>query len=131
MADYGFNTQLTPQTQQSSLGDMLNLARGIQSYQQAQQINPLAVQQQQAATQKGLLELKQLETANKERDAVLPYLQDPKNYSNEDGLIDMNKATADVYKLAPQTANLYLKNLQDFASGQYCFESCECQTFDD
>ena len=118
MADYGFNTQLTPQTQQSSLGDMLNLARGIQSYQQAQQINPLAVQQQQAATQKGLLELKQLETANRERDAVLPYLQDPSNYSNEDGMIDMNKATAAIYKLAPQTGNIYAKNLQELASGQ-------------
>ena len=118
MADYGFNTQLTPQTQQSSLGDMLNLARGIQSYQQAQQINPLTVQQQQAATQKGLLELKQLEIAAKERDAVMPYLQDPKNYTNEDGLIDMNKATADIYHIAPNNPGVWLKPLQDLATGQ-------------
>jgi len=47
MADYGFNTQLTPQTAQTSLGDMVNMARGIQAYQQAQQMNPLALQQQQ------------------------------------------------------------------------------------
>jgi hypothetical protein len=34
-----------------SLSDMLNTARGAQAYQQAQQINPLLLQQQQAATQ--------------------------------------------------------------------------------
>ena len=51
MADYGFNTNLGPQAQQAtSLGDMINLARGVQSYQQAQQLNPLQVRQQQAAT---------------------------------------------------------------------------------
>ena len=36
MADYGFNTNLGPQAQQTtSLGDMVNMARGIQAYQQA------------------------------------------------------------------------------------------------
>lgn len=118
MADYGFNTQLTPQTQQSSLGDMVNLARGVQAYQQAQELNPIQIQQQYQAAQKANLELKNLETANRERDAVLPYLQNTSNYTNEDGLIDMPKATNEIYKLAPQTANLYLKNLQDFATGQ-------------
>jgi hypothetical protein len=34
----------------TSLGDMINTARGGQAYQQAQQINPLALRQQQAAT---------------------------------------------------------------------------------
>ena len=47
MADYGFNTQLTPNMPQTSLADMMNLARGAQAYQQAGQMNPLLLQQQQ------------------------------------------------------------------------------------
>lgn len=51
MADYGFNTNLGPQAQQAtSLGDMINLAKGIQSYQQQQQLNPLQLRQEQAKT---------------------------------------------------------------------------------
>jgi hypothetical protein len=50
MADYGFNTQLTPNIPQTSLSDMMNLARGAQAYQQASQVNPLALRQQQAQT---------------------------------------------------------------------------------
>jgi len=50
MADYGFNTQLTPNIPQTSLADMMNLARGAQAYQQANQINPLLLRQQSATT---------------------------------------------------------------------------------
>ena len=34
-----------------SIADMLNVARGAQAYQQAQQTNPLALRQQQAETE--------------------------------------------------------------------------------
>ena len=51
MPDFQFNTQLTPNVQQTSLGDMLNLARGVQAYQQAQQINPLELEAKQLAVQ--------------------------------------------------------------------------------
>jgi hypothetical protein len=44
MADYQFNTDLTPKVQGTNIADMINLARGIQGYQQAEQLNPLAVQ---------------------------------------------------------------------------------------
>ena len=37
--------------QQMSIGDMLNIARGAQAYKQAEQVNPLLVQQQQAETE--------------------------------------------------------------------------------
>ena len=51
MADYGFNTNLGPQAQAGmSLGDMINLARGAQAYQQQQQLNPLQLRQEQAKT---------------------------------------------------------------------------------
>lgn len=50
MATAPFNTNLTVQPMQvqnpmTGLGDMLNLAKGIQSYQQAAELNPLQVQQ--------------------------------------------------------------------------------------
>jgi hypothetical protein len=49
-----FNTDLTVKPTQygSNIGDMLNIARGAQAFQQAQQINPLEVRQQQALTKK-------------------------------------------------------------------------------
>lgn len=49
-----FNTDLTVKPTQygSNIGDMLNIARGAQAYQQAQQINPLELRQQQALTKK-------------------------------------------------------------------------------
>jgi hypothetical protein len=49
-----FNTDLTVKPTQygSNIGDMLNIARGAQAYQQAQQINPLEIRQQQAQTKK-------------------------------------------------------------------------------
>ena len=47
MPDYQFNTNLGPAPQQgTSLGDLINTARGVQAYQQAQEMNPL--QQQKA-----------------------------------------------------------------------------------
>ena len=45
-----FFTDYSQPQNQTSLSDMINTARGIQSYQQAQQINPLAVRKQQADT---------------------------------------------------------------------------------
>lgn len=44
MATFGFNTDLTPKVQGTSLGDMINMARGLQQYQQSEQANPLALQ---------------------------------------------------------------------------------------
>lgn len=49
MADLSFAPVAgrVPQQQQMSLADMLNLARGVQAYQQTQQLNPLQLQQAQ------------------------------------------------------------------------------------
>lgn len=49
-------TDLSPKQQGTSLADMINMARGIQEYQQAQQLNPLQVQ----TAQQQLLRLQQL-----------------------------------------------------------------------
>ena len=62
MADYftGYTNLATPQT---SLADMMNLASGVQQYQQAQQVNPLALQAKQLELQQNqqLLQQRQLE----------------------------------------------------------------------
>jgi len=48
MADYQFNTDLGPKAQQgTSLGDLINTARGAQAFQQQQQLNPLQLQKAQ------------------------------------------------------------------------------------
>lgn len=57
MADYQFNTNLSPAAQGTNLGDLVNMARGIQSYQQAQQLNPLQLQKAQ-------MEVEQLKQTN-------------------------------------------------------------------
>ena len=43
-------TDLSPKQQGQSLGDIVNLARGVQAYQQANAINPLLVREQTAKT---------------------------------------------------------------------------------
>ena len=56
MADLSFNVNY-PKPQVTSLGDMLNMASGIQNYQQAQQMNPLALQ-------KAMMEIEQAKQMN-------------------------------------------------------------------
>lgn len=53
MADYftGYTNPI-PAGAQTSMADMLNLASGVQNYKQAQQVNPLKLQQEQLALQK-------------------------------------------------------------------------------
>ena len=50
MADLSMNVNY-PKPQQTSLGDMLGMASGIQNYQQAQQMNPLALEKAQIENQ--------------------------------------------------------------------------------
>jgi hypothetical protein len=58
MADYQFNTNLGPAQQQgTNIADMVNLARGVQAYQQQGQLNPLQLQKAQ-------MEVEQLEKLN-------------------------------------------------------------------
>ena len=49
MADFSFTPAATgiKPVQGMSLGEMMNTARGSQAYQQAEQVNPLTLQQQQ------------------------------------------------------------------------------------
>jgi hypothetical protein len=62
MPDY-FTGYTNAMPQQTSLADMMNMASGVQQYQQAQQMNPLALQAKQLELQQNqqLLQQRQLE----------------------------------------------------------------------
>jgi hypothetical protein len=62
MAGFNFAPITVQPQQQTSLADMMNIARGAQAYQQAQQLNPLALQQAEQA-----LELSRVTTEKAKR----------------------------------------------------------------
>ena len=98
MADYQFNTDLTPKIQGTNLGDMINMARGVQQYQQAEQVNPELVQQAQTATKKGQFDL-QANQNNLINHTLSVLSLDPDVQAGKDG-----KAIA--HKIAIQRENL-------------------------
>jgi hypothetical protein len=81
---------------------MVNIARGAQQYQQAAQVNPLALQQQQQATRTGEIALGVEEQKDKERNNLQTFFSDPNNFQTE-GRIDLDKINAVVPKIAPLT----------------------------
>jgi hypothetical protein len=99
MADYQFNTDLTPKIQGTNIADMVNLARGVQAYQQAEQANPLAIQRAQMeieqakkmnplAVQKSTEEVKQAEIGTKGKQFELNSAQTQKLYDLAGGVLN-------------------------------------------
>jgi hypothetical protein len=91
-----------PQTM--SIGDMINTARAGQAYQQSQQMNPLAVQQQQQLVAKGGIELGQLKQADLERRNLQEFFANPDNFQTN-GRIDIDKINKVVPTIAPYTGS--------------------------
>ena len=92
MADFNIQpvaTQIKPM-QGMTLGEMVNAARGMQAYQQAEQINPLALQIQQQQARTGQIALGVEEQKNKERLNMQQFFADPNNFQT-DGRIDIDK----------------------------------------
>jgi len=137
MADFNFKpigTEVRP-VQGASLGDMINIARGAQQYQQAQQINPLelqqkqqvveqaskinplALQQQQQTTRTGEIALSVEEQKNIERQNMQTFFSDPNNFQT-DGRIDINKINAQVPKIAPLTGPDYVSKITTLSTAQ-------------
>ena len=83
-----------------SIGDMINTARGAQAYQQAQQLNPLAVQQQQQLVAKGGIELSQQTQADRERRNLQEFFNNPDNFQTN-GRVDIDKINKVVPTIAP------------------------------
>jgi hypothetical protein len=119
MADFNvpmIGTEVKP-VPQTSLGDMLNIARGAQQYQQAQQINPLELQTKQQATRTGEIQLGVVEQANKERLLQMKFLQDPKNWQDDNGNVSIPKLNEASY-LFPQTFAEFSSKLTTLGTAQ-------------
>ena len=109
-------TQIRP-VPQMSLADMVGLARGVQAYQQAEQLNPIEVQSAQQAARLGQIKLGVEEQANIERQNMQRFFADPENFQT-DNRIDMNKINAAVPKIAPLTGSEYIRKYSDLSTAQ-------------
>jgi hypothetical protein len=109
MADLSFNVNY-PKPQGQTLGDMINMASGMQNFQQAQQMNPLALQKAQ-------IENQTLQQANQERLAMQKFMADPNNFQTN-GEVDQDKINKAVFSLAPMTGSKYVDDLTKLAKSQ-------------
>jgi len=100
-----------------SLGDMLNIARGAQAYQQEQQMNPVALQKAQQETRLGQINLGVEEQKNKERLNLQTFMSDPANWQTN-GKVDLNKLNSQVSQIAPLTGREQIGKLTELATAQ-------------
>lgn len=107
-------TRVAPQM---SLGEMLNVARGAQQYQQAQQINPLELQQKQQQTRTGQIALGVEEQKDKERKNFQTFMSNPANYMT-DNKFDQTKFNAAIPQIMPLTGVAAMKDLTNLAQAQ-------------
>jgi len=110
---------------QMTLGDMVNIARGAQAYQQAEQANPLALEKARIEIQRagqeartGQINLGVEEQKDIERKGIQTFMSNPKNWQNETGDVDINKINAEVTKIAPLTGREHIANLTTLAKSQ-------------
>ncbi len=144
MADFSVNPvaqNIKPPTPMS-LAEMVNLARSAQEYQQAQKLNPLAVQQQQQqlqtqrqtfeqaqkmnpellqqaqqTTSSGAITLSVEEQKDLERKNMQTFFADPNNFQTN-GRIDLDKINSAVPKIAPLTGEQYISKYSSLGTLQ-------------
>jgi hypothetical protein len=108
MADLSMNVNYAkPQT--TSLGDMVNMASGIQNFQQAQQLNPLELEKKQ-------IENQVLRQTNDERLKMQEFIQNPDNWQT-DGIMDLKKINR-LGEIAPLTGPARIKELTGLHTDQ-------------
>lgn len=100
-----------------SLGEMVNLARGTQAYKQAEQMNPLLLQQQQQVTSTGAISLTLEQQKERERQAMETFLRNPANFQTN-GRIDIDKLNAVIPTLAPLTGSEYIQKFTTLGTAQ-------------
>ena len=119
MADFNIKpigTEVRP-VQGASLADMVNVARGAQQYQQAQQINPLELQRQQQVVRTGEIALGVEEQKNKERTNFQTLMSNPEEIMT-DGRFDPAKFTSMIPKIMPLTGVPAINDLTNLAKSQ-------------
>lgn len=107
--------------QAMSMGDIVNLARGVQAYQQAEQINPLDVQAKQQAARTGQIALSVAEQENKERQNIMGAMG--RGEFMTDGRFDIDKYNRLASQIAPATFSDWGKKLTDLSTSQLGSES--------
>jgi hypothetical protein len=118
MATYQYTPMpATEGPQVMSIGDMINTARAGQAYQQQQQLNPLAVQQQQQVVAKGGIELGQLQQVDRERKNLQEFFNNPDNFQTN-GRIDIDKINKVVPTIAPYTGSEYVSKYTTLGKAQ-------------
>lgn len=118
MATYVSNPpQMYEGPQVMSIGDMINTARAGQAYQQSQQMNPLAIQQQQQVVAKGGIELGQQQQADRERKNLQEFFANPDNFQTN-GRIDIDKINKVVPTIAPYTGSEYVSKYTTLGKAQ-------------
>ena len=122
MADFTPVASQSRPPQPLSLGDMLNIARGAQAYQQAEQLNPLTLQQQQQAARTGQIQLGVAEQADKERRNMQAVMANPSLYTTN-GVYDPAKAAKITSEVAPLTGLNYLKDMAGSFGAQETFKT--------
>ena len=127
MADLQMNVNYA-KPQVTSLGDMVNMASGIQNYQQAQQLNPLVLQRAQQeveqarqmnplALEKAQVENQIIRQKNDERLKLQEFTSNPANWQTN-GRIDMDKINAAIPKIAPLTGPDVISSLSGLHKSQ-------------
>jgi len=127
MADFSMNVNYA-KPQMTSLGDMVNMASGIQNFQQTQQMNPLALQRAQQeveqarqlnplALEKAQIENQVLKQKNDERLKLQEFTNNPVNWQTN-GRIDMDKINSAIPKIAPLTGADVISSLSGLHKSQ-------------
>jgi len=111
------------------VGFAVGVARGAQAYQQTQQLNPLALQQQQQTTRTGEIALGVEEQKNKERQEMQSFFADPNNFQTN-GRIDIDKINAVVPKIAPLTGADYISKYSTLGQATQDAAAQQRQMFD-
>jgi hypothetical protein len=109
-------TQIKP-VPSMSLGDMINVARGAQQYQQAAQINPLELQQKQQVVRTGEIALGVEEQRDRERTNFQTLMSNPQEIMT-DGRFDPAKFTSLIPKIMPLTGVPAINDLTNLAKSQ-------------
>lgn len=135
MATYAPVAALSKPPTPMSLAEMVNLASGVQSYQQAQQLNPLQVQaaqqtveqarqinpellqQARQSSRTGQIALGVEEQKDLERRSMQSFFADPNNFQTN-GRIDLDKINAAVPKIAPLTGADYISKYSTLGTAQ-------------
>jgi hypothetical protein len=142
MADYTPVASQSKPPQQMSLAEMMNLAGGVQAYQQAQKINPLKVQEAQQQLRQQQQTFEQTEKMNPlalqeagqktrtseialgveeqkdiERKNMQTFFADPNNFQTN-GRIDLDKINSSVPKIAPLTGSEYITKYSTLGKAQ-------------